>query len=168
MLGWLAAPVRPSFLLSCTTREGAGRRSGKELSDRDGREEANDEERKRERGSRGEGEGRGKAGSERGRKKRRRSLIDQRGNEGESSAATPGTRQRERRGSGGLVKLLSIPNYVVPRHGYDAAAVSQPRHGRRGRFLDGMETIGSGGEGKQTGSARDRQIERQTDGETAE
>ena len=34
------------------------------------------------------------------------------------------TRQRERRGSGGLVKLLSIPNYVVPRHGYDAAAVS--------------------------------------------
>ena len=54
---------RPSFLLSCTTREGAGRRSGKELSDRDGREEANDEERKRERESRGGKRGEARQGA---------------------------------------------------------------------------------------------------------
>ena len=128
-------------------------------------------EREGERGSRGGGrEGRGKAGSERGRKKRRRSLIDQRGNEGESSAATPGTRQREREGS--LAGWLSYFPFQTML--FLATDTTQPQSaspvmgGRRGRFLDGMETIGSGGEGKQTGSARDRQIERQTDGETAE
>ena len=75
---------------------------------------------------------------------------------------------RERRLSGGLVKLLSIPNYVVPRHGYDAAAVSPVTGGADDSSMVWKQTIGSGGEGKQTGSARDRQIERQTDGETAE
>ena len=50
-VGWLAGWLPPSFLPSFLYSREGDRRSGKELSDRDGREEANDEE--RERGGRG-------------------------------------------------------------------------------------------------------------------
>ena len=96
-------------------------------------------------------------------------MIDQRGNEGESSAAT-GTRQREREGA--LAGWLSYFPFQTML--FLATDTTQPQSaspvtgGADDSSIVWKQTIGSGGEGKQTGSARDRQIERQTDGETAE
>ena len=100
-------------------------------------------------------------------------MIDQRGNEGESSfvdaaaaaaTPTPGTRQRER-ALVGLVKLLSIPNYVVLRHGYEAAAV-RPVTG--GADDSSMVRKPSGAAEKGNKRERERQTDRKTAGETAE